>query len=71
MPRTMSRYQKRNDASARPRNLGQLRPTPMAQGEPPLGESFHLLVKCASEAEQRDLYDRLTAEGHTCRVLSL
>lgn len=39
--------------------------------EPPLAESFHLLVKCNDEDEQRNLYERLTAEGRSCRVLSL
>jgi hypothetical protein len=40
-------------------------------GEPPLPESFHLLVKCRDEPQQRELYERLTAQGHDCRVLSL
>jgi hypothetical protein len=67
----MPGYQKQIRDSAHPRDLSQRRPTRDAQREPPLVESFHLLVKCTSEAEQRDLYDRLTAEGRTCRVLSL
>lgn len=41
------------------------------QRERPLPESFHLVVKCRNEREQRTLYERLTAAGHHCRVLSL
>ncbi len=36
-----------------------------------LRESFQLLVECPSETEQRTLYERLTAEGRKCRVLTL
>lgn len=36
-----------------------------------LRESFQLLVECPDEAEQRTLYERLTAEGRKCRVLTL
>ncbi len=32
-------------------------------------ESFQVVVQCASEADQRSLYDRLTAEGRRCRLL--
>lgn len=39
--------------------------------ETPLPTKFEVLVECGSEADQKDLYDRLTAEGRTCRVLSL
>lgn len=44
-------------------------------GDQPLGkelpERFQLLVECDDEAAQRDLYERLTAEGHKCRVLTV
>jgi hypothetical protein len=32
---------------------------------------FQIVVECANEQEQRALYDRLVAEGHKCRVLTL
>ena len=34
-----------------------------------LPESFQLLVDCRDERDQRDLYERLVAEGYSCRVL--
>ena len=34
-------------------------------------ETWQLLVDCADEADQRALFERLTAEGYSCRVLSL
>jgi len=36
-----------------------------------LTELFQLVVECAGETEQRELFERLTAEGFTCRVLVL
>jgi len=32
---------------------------------------LQVVVECQNEAEQRELYERLTAEGHKCRVLAL
>lgn len=32
---------------------------------------FQIVVECSNEDEQRKLYERLTAEGHKCRVLTL
>jgi hypothetical protein len=32
---------------------------------------FQIVVECQSEDEQRELHDRLVAEGHKCRVLTL
>jgi len=42
-----------------------------AERELRVGESFTLAVECRDEADQRELYDRLTAEGYSCRVLTL
>ena len=43
--------------------------------EPPkeaaIGALFQVVVECASEAEQQSLYERFTAEGLKCRVLTL
>ena len=40
-------------------------------GEPRIGECWQVAAECESEAEQRELYERLTAEGYTCRLLVL
>jgi hypothetical protein len=32
---------------------------------------FQVLVQCRDEAEQRDVYERMTAEGRKCRLLML
>ena len=36
-----------------------------------LPEAFQILVACANEAEQEQMYDRLIAEGWRCRVITL
>jgi len=36
-----------------------------------VSDSFELLVQCRDEADQRALFERLTAEGYSCRVLTL
>jgi hypothetical protein len=33
--------------------------------------TFQVVVTCSSEADQRDLYERLTADGRTCRLIVL
>jgi len=39
--------------------------------EPLLTDLYQVAVECRDEAEQRELYQRLTAEGRRCRVLTL
>ena len=39
--------------------------------EPEIPEVFQIAIECSSEAEQHELYDRLTQEGYQCRVLTL
>lgn len=39
--------------------------------EPKLAETFQVLVDCADEAEQREVFERLTAEGRRCRAITL
>jgi ParB-like chromosome segregation protein Spo0J len=34
-------------------------------------ESFQVVIECADESQQQGLYERLTAEGLKCRVLTL
>lgn len=36
-----------------------------------LSATFQVLVDCQDESQQRDVYERLSAEGLKCRVLSL
>ncbi len=37
----------------------------------PLPESYEIAVTCRDQADQQELYERLTAEGRSCRVLTL
>jgi len=39
--------------------------------EVPIPEAFQVVVECRDEAEQRALFERLTAEGLTCKLLTL
>ena len=43
--------------------------------DPPLptnvGESFQLIVECESESRQKELFEKLVAEGWSCRLLTL
>jgi len=36
-----------------------------------IGERYEVVVECASESEQREVFERLTADGLTCRVLTI
>lgn len=44
-------------------------PEPPEEAEPALSETYAVQVECASETEQRRLFERLRAEGHACRLL--
>ncbi len=37
----------------------------------PVTELFQIVVDCKNEAEQRELYERLIAEGHACKIANL
>jgi ParB-like chromosome segregation protein Spo0J len=39
--------------------------------EVPIPESYQVVIECNDEAEQQALYERFTAEGLTCRLLTL
>ncbi len=43
----------------------------LADHDHPIGESYQVVVECNSENEQRQLFERLTKEGFTCRALML
>ncbi len=46
---------------------------PIEEPQPatPVGESFQVIVDCETESRQRDVFDRITAEGLSCRLLTL
>jgi hypothetical protein len=44
---------------------------PDAGGEFTLPESYQVVIECRDEAQQRELFERLTHEGLTCRLLML
>ncbi len=46
-------------------------PAPEAPEEVPVPEAFQVVVECPNEAQQQALYERLTAEGWKCRLLTL
>jgi len=37
----------------------------------PIPETFQVVVECRDEDDQRQLYERLSQEGYTCRLLTL
>ncbi len=39
--------------------------------EIPIPDTFQVVVECSDEAEQRTLFERLSAEGYRCRLLNL
>jgi len=39
--------------------------------EKPIPEAFQVVVECRDEAEQQEVYERLTAEGLRCKLLML
>lgn len=39
--------------------------------EPPLPDVFQIVVQCRDEDQQRELFERLTAEGWSCRLVNL
>ena len=39
--------------------------------EPKIPELYQVVVQCSNEADQRKLYERLTAENRTCRLIIL
>ncbi len=47
------------------------RPTGGSKGKMHILPRFAILVDCHSEKEQKELYQRLAAEGWACRVLTL
>lgn len=58
------------------RLLDQLaQPSQSADGHEPaeidIPEIFQLVVECQDEADQRSLFDRLSAEGYSCKPLNL
>ena len=46
---------------------------PVEEPQPAInvGESFQVIVECETESRQRDVFERLTTEGMSCRLLTL
>ncbi|WP_254512815.1 hypothetical protein [Anatilimnocola floriformis] len=42
-----------------------------AESDDALAASYQLVVQCADEAQQRELFERLSAEGLSCKVLTM
>lgn len=43
----------------------------MPPPEVPIPHAFQVVVECQNEEEQKTLYERLTQEGYSCRLLNL
>lgn len=39
--------------------------------EPPIAQSYQIVIECQDEDHQREVFEQLTAEGLACRVLNL
>jgi len=60
----------------RPRSVAPPRPRRprrlcIAREEPSLAAIYQVVVQCTSERDQRRMFERMTAEGRKCRVLTL
>lgn len=53
------------------RKKGQTAGDGEADAEQPVPESWSVVVECKDEDEQKSLYERMKAEGFTCRLLTL
>ncbi len=55
-------------ASGEEASDGDLPPEPAGVAVP---EAYQVVVECRDESQQREVYDRLVAEGFSCRLLTL
>ncbi len=39
--------------------------------EPKIPQLYHVVVQCSDETDQRNVYERLTAENRKCRLIIL
>ena len=46
-------------------------PEPTAADAVAIADHFEVVITCRDEAHQRDLFDRLTADGESCRLLTM
>jgi hypothetical protein len=58
---------KRIDKSAVPKSTGRKR----RLREITVPNLYQLVIECRDENQQRELYERLTAAGHACKVMTL
>jgi hypothetical protein len=40
-------------------------------GQTEIGDSFEVVVECRGEEQQKQLFQRLTSEGYSCRLFTL
>jgi ParB-like chromosome segregation protein Spo0J len=45
--------------------------TPSIPDEVSIPEAFQVVVECEDETQQQEVYERMTAEGYKCRLLTL
>lgn len=58
-------------ASQPVRTAWESRPTRKQRSQITIPESYQVVVTCDDEQQQREVYERLTAEGRQCRLLML
>jgi hypothetical protein len=57
--------------TAPPRAVARPRSHPRPRRPVSIRESFHVVVECASEAEQQAVYEQLQHAGRRCRLLTM
>ncbi len=61
-----------NEVAATANSLAnEQQPTDQSPAEINVPKLFQIVVECQHEQQQQELFDRLTAEGYKCRVLTL
>jgi hypothetical protein len=64
-----------NDAALREQLHNMIEPTkplaPRDETDKPIPEVFQVVVECGDEEEQRAVFERMTADGYTCMLLTL
>jgi len=59
------------DAMLRPQDPSPAAREPYPLPEVSLHETWQVVIECESEQQQRQVFERMAAEGFTCRLLSL
>ena len=56
---------------AEPANSGEAEPEEQVSSEIQIPESYQVVIECKDEPEQKSLYERFTAEGLACKLLTV